>query len=62
MVFAWMLIASTGILVSRYYKYLWHSKIICYSRFFLSAHRALMVSVFALSMIAFLIMLSGFKT
>lgn len=58
MVVSWMLLASTGILFSRYYKYLFFSKVICWNRFWLTAHRGLMVLSVIIAVIAFIIILA----
>ena len=58
MVVSWMLLATTGILFSRYYKYLFFSKVICWNRFWLTAHRGLMVLSVIIAIIAFIIILA----
>ena len=58
MVIAWILFASTGILVARYYKHLLPSKMYCGVKFWFVLHRPIMISVPVLSLIAFLVILS----
>ena len=58
MIIAWVLFASTGILVARHFKHLYENISFCGIKFWYLVHRPLMAFVFLLSIIAFLVILS----
>ena len=57
MVFAWMFFASTGILLSRYFKKSWIDSLVCGKAAWFAGHRFLMSIVTILTIIAFLFIL-----
>lgn len=57
MVFAWMFFASTGILLSRYFKTSWIDSLVCGEKAWFSGHRFIMSIVTILTIIAFLFIL-----
>lgn len=58
MVIAWILFASTGLVVSRYYRYLYKDKRFWGLEFWYLIHRTLMSGVLVLSVLAMLIALA----
>ena len=58
MVFAWIFLASTGILLPRYHKYILFNKLVCKMKIWFIFHFPIMISVFVISVIALLIILS----
>lgn len=57
MIFTWMLFVSTGVLVARYFKTAWPTRKICGEAAWFAVHRAVMVSVAILTIIAFILIL-----
>jgi len=57
MIFTWILFVSTGILVARYFKPLWPNRKICGKLIWFAVHRAIMMSVAILTIIAFILIL-----
>lgn len=58
MVIAWMLFASTGIFIARYYKFLLPTKKVCGGQVWFALHRPIMVSVLLLSIISLIVILA----
>ena len=58
MIIAWLLFASSGILIARYYKYLLPNVKLCGVQFWFNFHRILMTFVPVLSIISFIIIFS----
>ena len=59
MIIAWILFASTGIIVARYFKFLLPDVKLCKVKFWFLLHRPLMVCVPLISIAAFIIILWG---
>jgi hypothetical protein len=57
MVFAWMFVVSTGILISRYFKNSWTNNYICGKAAWFAAHRFLMSIAVILTMLGFFFIL-----
>lgn len=57
MTFAWLFCAPTGILIARYYKYLFPSTFICKAQFWFVIHRPLMILVSVLTLLALVLIL-----
>lgn len=57
MVFAWILLASTGIVISRYFKNAWTNSLICGKAAWFAGHRFLMSLTAILTMLGFLFIL-----
>jgi hypothetical protein len=57
MVFTWMVLVSTGILVARYFKRSWSNRKICAKAVWFAVHRTIMTSVAILTLIAFVLIL-----
>lgn len=57
MIFAWIVLASTGILVARYFKLSWPKRKICGKAVWFAIHRALMMTAVLLTLIAFVLIL-----
>jgi hypothetical protein len=57
MIFAWIVLVSTGILVARYFKCSWPKRKICGKAVWFAIHRALMVTAVLLTLIAFVLIL-----
>ncbi|UJR36510.1 hypothetical protein I4U23_029231 [Adineta vaga] len=57
MIFTWILIVSTGALISRYFKISWANKLICGKAAWFAAHRFLMSMAAVLTTIGFLFIL-----
>lgn len=58
MVIAWVLLATTGILAARYYKYIFPDVKLCKIDFWFHIHRPLMILVPVISLISFIVILS----
>jgi hypothetical protein len=58
MVIAWILLASTGILFARYFKFLLPKKELCGVKFWFLMHRPVMILATALTITGFIIILS----
>jgi hypothetical protein len=58
MVIAWMGFASTGILIARYFKFIFQNRNIFKMQIWFAIHFPLMVSVPIISLVSFLIILS----
>ncbi|CAF0806484.1 unnamed protein product [Didymodactylos carnosus] len=57
MIFTWMLIVSTGILIARYFKNTWSNRKLCGKAVWFSVHRALMSCAAILTSLAFVFIL-----
>ncbi|CAF1067872.1 unnamed protein product [Adineta steineri] len=57
MIFAWIVLVSTGILIARYFKKSWSTRKICGKAVWFAIHRTLMTSVAILTLIAFILIL-----
>jgi hypothetical protein len=57
MIFTWILFASTGIILARYFKPAWPTQKICGKAIWFAVHRALMTSVALLTITAFILIL-----
>jgi len=57
MIFAWIVCASTGILVARYFKRTWSNRKICNKAIWFAIHRTLMACVAVLTVISFILIL-----
>lgn len=57
MIFTWILLASTGILVARHFKPCWPEKKVCGKALWFAIHRAIMLSAVTLTIIAFILIL-----
>ncbi|CAF4085300.1 unnamed protein product [Adineta steineri] len=57
MIFAWIVLVSTGILTARYFKKSWSTRKICGKAVWFAIHRTLMTSVAILTLIAFILIL-----
>ena len=53
MVLTWIILVSTGVLVSRYFKQSWRNRQICGKAVWFAIHRAIMICVAILTLIAF---------
>lgn len=58
MVFAWLFLVPTGIILARYYKYLFPSFKILKVAFWLNVHRFLMIFTLMISITAFILVLA----
>ncbi len=58
MIIAWLALASTGILIARYYKYVLPKAKLCGVQFWFNFHRIIMIFVTTLSIVSFIIILS----
>ena len=59
MIIAWMLIGSTGILIARYFKFIFPDKNLFKIQIWFIIHFSLMISVPIISIMSFLIILSN---
>jgi hypothetical protein len=57
MVFTWIVLVSTGILVARYFKRTWSDRKLCSKAVWFAIHRAIMTSVAILTLISFIFIL-----
>ena len=57
MIFAWILFASTGILIARHFKPTWPENKLCGKPLWFAVHRAVMISVVVFTIIAFILIL-----
>jgi hypothetical protein len=57
MVFAWIVLASTGILIARYFKRSWTDRKICSKAVWFAIHRTIMTCVAILTLISFILIL-----
>ncbi|CAF1163143.1 unnamed protein product [Rotaria sp. Silwood1] len=57
MIFTWIVLVSTGILIARYFKLSWSNKKICNKAVWFAIHRAIMTCVAILTLIAFVLIL-----
>jgi hypothetical protein len=57
MVFTWIVLVSTGILIARYFKRSWSGRKICGKAVWFAIHRTIMTSVALLTLIAFVLIL-----
>jgi hypothetical protein len=57
MIFTWIVLASTGILVARYFKRSWSGRKICDKAVWFAIHRTIMTGVALLTLIAFVLIL-----
>lgn len=57
MIFAWILFASTGILIARYFKPSWPEQKVCGKAIWFAIHRPVMISVVVLTIIGFILIL-----
>jgi hypothetical protein len=59
MIIAWMMLASTGIFVARYFKFMLADVTFCKIKFWFLLHRPLMICVTLISIASFIIILWG---
>ncbi|UJR28575.1 hypothetical protein I4U23_009808 [Adineta vaga] len=57
MIFTWIVLVSTGILIARYFKKAWSDRKICGKAVWFAIHRTIMTSVAILTLIAFVLIL-----
>ena len=57
MIFTWIVLVSTGILIARYFKLSWSNRKICGKAIWFAIHRTIMTSAAILTLIAFILIL-----